>query len=215
MTTITPPTPLAFLDVETDGLHAGRRIWEYAVIRRDFTVEETDAGTRIVNAVDTEHHAFVGIDLRNSDPFGLKVGGFWDRHPSGRKISGKDPIPGPVAQSKHDAARDLMRLTYGAHLVGVNPAFDADTIAALLRCEGYLPAWDYHLEDLVAETVGYLRAQYAPLPPSGGITDLPWKSDELAAAVFVEPPAEHERHTAIGDARWVKRWYDALVGGAR
>lgn len=187
------PAPIVFLDTETDGLHPGRRVWEIAMIRRDET------GQR-------EKRMFVGIDLRNSDPYGLNVGCFWDRHPSGRKLSGKDPLPGPPVPvyCKHDAASEVMRWTFGAHLVGVNPAFDAETLAGLLRAEGYVPSWDYHLEDLVAETVGWIRAR-------GGTAPLPWKSDVLSAMVGVEPLEEHERHTALGDARWAMRWYDALT----
>lgn len=32
----------------------------------------------------------------------------------------------------------------------------------------------------------------------------------------VAPPALADRHTAMGDARWVARWYDHLgIGGSR
>jgi len=39
----------------------------------------------------------------------------------------------------------------------------------------------------------------------------PWKSDALAAAVGVTV-SEEDRHTAIGDARWAMRIYDAVTG---
>lgn len=48
-----------------------------------------------------------------------------------------------------------------------------------------------------------------------GVADeigLPWKSDDLSRACGVEPPTEDERHTALGDARWVMRLYDAITG---
>lgn len=209
------PAPICFIDTETDGLHPGRRMWEYAIIRRDFV---PSADGTAYDVTETVHHRFVSIDMRHSDPFGISVGGFWDRHPAGRKMSGKAPNPGDVGevvQGKHDAARDIMRATFGAHLVGVNPAFDAETFAGLLRSEGYLPSWDYHLEDLVAETAGYCRAMASVLVETGApyaeAAALPWKSDKLAAAIGVEPLAEHERHTALGDARWAKRWHDTLT----
>ncbi len=219
--------PLCFLDVETDGLHPGRRVWEVAMIRRD-------------HHGDRERHFFVALDLRNSDPKGLEVGGFWDRHPAGRKISGQPPIPGPPVLCKHDAAREIMQWTFGANLVGVNPAFDADTLSGLLRHEGYLPAWHYHLLDVLAMAVGWLHAQpiRVVLGFDGGSPDVtdfrpgtlmtipateptierpyldaPWRSDGLSRACGVAPPAEDERHTALGDARWVARWYDAMTGG--
>ena len=40
---------------------------------------------------------------------------------------------------------------------------------------------------------------------------LPWRSDDLSTAVEVEPAPEHERHTALGDARWALRIYDAIA----
>ncbi|MCK8670968.1 hypothetical protein M1M07_07535 [Rhodococcus sp. HM1] len=39
----------------------------------------------------------------------------------------------------------------------------------------------------------------------------PYRSDDLSRACGVEPPAPEERHTALGDASWVKRWYDHIT----
>lgn len=195
-------TPLVFLDTETDGVHPNRRVWEVAMIRRD------DDGQR-------ERSFFVGLDLRYSDPFGLKVGGFWDRHPSGRKMSGKPPLPGPTVPPlcAHDAAKEVMSWTFGAHLVGAVPNFDAEVLARLLRAEGYLPSWHYHLIDVEAMAVGWLFGTY---PNGAGLVgEPPWKSDDLARACGVEPPTDDERHTALGDTRWAMRWYDAMTGGAQ
>jgi hypothetical protein len=47
-------------------------------------------------------------------------------------------------------------------------------------------------------------------PPS-----LPWDSDALSRLCGVDPPGEVERHTALGDARWAMRLYDAIVGAPR
>lgn len=30
----------------------------------------------------------------------------------------------------------------------------------------------------------------------------------------VQPPSEQDRHTALGDALWAQRLYDAITGGA-
>jgi hypothetical protein len=203
-------TPLVFIDTEADGVHHGRRVWEVAMIRRD------DEGQR-------ETQFFVALDMRHSDPFGLQVGGFWDRHPSGRKVSGKPPLPGPAPLCKHDAAKEVMRWTFGAHLVGAVPNFDAETLAGLLRAEGYLPSWHYHLIDVEAMAVGWLRmaSRIARDEEDHNAADLldmdtapPWKSDTLSRACGVEPPSDAERHSALGDARWAMRWYDAMTGGA-
>lgn len=41
----------------------------------------------------------------------------------------------------------------------------------------------------------------------------PWKSEDLSRRVGVEPPGEDERHTALGDARWAERIYNAIMDG--
>ena len=201
-------TPLCFLDTETDGIHPNRRVWEVAIIRRD------DAGQR-------ERHFFVGIDMKFSDPFGLQVGGFWDRHPAGRRLSGRDNggIPSEPVLSQHDAAREVMQWTFGAHLVGAVPNFDAEVLSGLLRSYGFLPSWHYHLIDVEALAVGYLRGRVAGAGAAGAtreeVTTPPWSSDELSIAVGVEPATDAERHTALGDARWAMHIYDAINRGGR
>jgi hypothetical protein len=198
---------LCFIDTETDGLQPGRRVWEVALIRREESGRQHD------------HHFFVALDLRYSDPAGLRIGGYWDRHPTGRKLAGKDPVPprGPVL-SNHDAAREVMTLTFGAHLVGAVPNFDAETLANLLRSQGYLPAWHYHLIDVESLAVGYLECmRRRGIGENGADADPirpPWKSDDLSLAVGVDPPADEDRHTAMGDARWAMRLYDAITGGS-
>lgn len=47
------------------------------------------------------------------------------------------------------------------------------------------------------------------------VPTLPWRSDDLSRAVGVKPPGPDERHTAMGDAQWALRWYDAITGGAK
>lgn len=41
----------------------------------------------------------------------------------------------------------------------------------------------------------------------------PWNSEQLSRLVGVEPAPEHERHTAMGDARWAQRIYTAVTLG--
>ena len=64
-----------------------------------------------------------------------------------------------------------------------------------------LHRWHYHLVDVEALAAGKL-----------GIAP-PWKSDELSAALGVTI-TEDDRHTALGDAKWAMRIYDAVMGGA-
>lgn len=190
-------TPLVFIDTETDGLHANRRAWEIGMIRRD------DNGER-------ECRMFLPLDLKFSDPDALKIGGFWDRHPAGRKLSGKSAVEVPCEPTMpvHDAAKKVMEWTFGAHLVGANPAFDAQILERMLRAEGYLPSWHYHLIDVEAMAVGYLMARIGYTVDES----IPWKTDKLAELCNVKESTD--RHTALGDARWVRDWFDQMAGVA-
>lgn len=193
-------TPICFVDTETDGVHPGRKPWEIALIRRD------DEGEKEVSF-------FVEIDLSTADPFGLKVGGFYDRHPEGCWISGAtypDSGPGVQLLEPEQAARRVARMTHGAHIVGAVPNFDTEVFDRLLRDHGLCPSWHYHLIDVEALAVGYLAA--GRMDP-GKSLPLPWKSTDLMEAIGVSPPTEEERHTALGDARWARAAYDAVMGG--
>lgn len=199
--------PLVFLDTETDGLRPSRKVWEVAMIRRD------DQGQREISI-------FVALDLHDADPFALRVGRFWDRHPAGRKISGKGNNPADVAPiySLHDMAKLVMEWTFGAHIVGAVPSFDTETLSRVLHREGYVPSWHHHLIDVETMAVGWLRAKAKGHDHAIGLNGQtmslapPWKSDELAGWCGVEPASDADRHTALGDARWAMRWYDAMTG---
>lgn len=201
--------PIVFFDTETDGLHHNRRAWEIAMIRRD------DHGER-------ETSFFVDIDLSRAELKGLSIGGYYERHPTGRYQAGTEEHP-PRGRDdlvyEGTAALTVARWTHGAHIVGAVPNFDTETLAPVLRRHGLRSAWHFHLIDIEAMAIGYLAAVKALNPlaidPDFDPTALPWKSDELSRACGVEPPTEEERHTAMGDARWAMRWYDAITGGAR
>ena len=99
----------------------------------------------------------------------------------------------------------------GAHIVGAVPDFDTRHLTSLYRRFGMEPPrWHYHLIDVEAMAVGWLHGIGHPAMQH---LALPWRSDDLSRACGVEPPAEHERHTALGDARWVGRLYRHLTGG--
>jgi len=208
--------PLCFIDTETTGVHPGRKVWEIAMIRRD------DSGQR-------ETSFFVDVEVEEADPFGLQIGGFWERHPRARFWAGADRVD-PECQFDHRPDHDysgelvwpsiaavlVSQWTHGAHLVGAVPDFDARTLDPLLRFEHLIPTWHYHLIDVEAMAVGWLEGlrlfgvgengfNAEPVRP-------PWCSDDLSRACNVEPPSDDERHTALGDARWAMRWYDAMTG---
>lgn len=197
-------TPLCFIDTETDGVHPDRQVWEVAIIRRD------DDGPR-------QTQFYVELDLSTADPFGLKVGGFYDRHPLGMVLSGAHPtnyLWRQMTKMRSAAALEVARWTHGAHLVGAVPHFDHEVLGNLLRSNGLTPAWHYHLIDVEAMAVGWLAGCGTGMSsPQDHIVAPPWKSDALSRDCGVEPPTDDERHTALGDARWAMRWYDRMMGG--
>ena len=193
-------TALAFVDVESDGVHLERKPWEIAVIRRE------------PDGTETEWAAFVDIDLGDTpDGFGLKVGKFHDRHPLGRHIAhGDDWSLASWGRKDHvsdrDAAYRVAQLTHSAVIVGINPSFDTHTLERFLRAHGLIPTWDY--TPICAKTLahGYLAGQGKPAPPR-------WKTDDLPDLLGIDPVPDEERHTALGDARWAARVYDAVMSG--
>lgn len=197
--------PLAFLNIESDGVHPDRKPWEIAIVRRE------------PDGTETEWQAFVEIDLSTADPFGLRVGRFHQRHPFGQYLSGLTKthpwatdnfgdLPGDEDGylTPATAAHHVARLTHGAHIVGAVPNFDTETLDPLLRQHGLLPAWHHHLIDIEALAVGYLAGKGQHVRP-------PWKSDWLTELLGVESATPEERHTAMGDVRWVMRIYDAIT----
>jgi len=200
---------LCFVDCETTSLRHDRRAWEIAVI------------TREPYRPDTEQSWFVAsedLDLGNADLVSLKIGRFHERHPD---YSGSGDWTETTGEMQ--ALRDVEATTRGAHLVGNVPSFDAEVLAARMRANGICPSWYYHLIDIEPLAAGWLQRHAAVLENRQATLDEatalreiarpPWKSDDLMRAAGVEPPGEGERHTALGDTRWVMRAWDVLMGG--
>ncbi len=215
-------TPIVFLDTETDGVHPGRKVWEVAMIRRD------EDGER-------ETSFFVEIDLSTADPFGLKVGRFYDRHPMGRVLAELDEHQWDSEVDyypEYRAALAVARWTHGAHIVGMVPNFDTEVLANLLRAQQLTPAWHYHLIDVENMILGYIARERhdeeiflfnttdevrnvrgtSVLDRRTAMLTPPYDSEALSHAIGVEPPSEDERHTAMGDAKWCARIWDTLTG---
>ncbi|WP_072814308.1 hypothetical protein [Rhodococcus zopfii] len=237
--------PIVFLDTETTGLHADRRPWEIAWIRREIDGTETE---RLIQISD--------VDLTTAELKGLQVGRFHERY--FRNI-GVDQKPDNVEIDREFlAAHAVEEATRGAIIIGAVPNFDTETLAAMLRRHRLCPSWHYQLVDIETYAAGWLRAMpySAPLvqqrqeasmalfdremrkdlglafgdtDPATAVSDAraeldrinseisalltpPYRSDDLSRACGVEPPTPEERHTALGDARWVKRWYDHITG---
>jgi hypothetical protein len=169
-----------FLDTETTGLHRGYRAWEIAMIRRD----RDGAEASITIFVDKDD-----LDLANADPRGLAIGGFEQRHPS----FGWPLQAGQIYVGERDAAHLVQQFTEAALVFGVNPSYDTIGLDGLLARQGLAPTWFYVPQDIATMAYGFmLRTDAHPLPR---------QAERLSVA---------ERHTAMGDALWVRRWYDKL-----
>ena len=180
--------PVVFLDTETTRKDRDRRPWEIAIIRRDHT------GQKALNVfVD-----IADIDLANADPESLAVGRFYGRHPQFGA-----PLPdGERLCRAAEAAALVQEWTAGAYVYGVVPSFDTECLDDLLYRHGL--QWDWHFQpwDIAVLATGYLVGRRLPSQRSAVAT---------SRQCGVNPPTEDERHTAMGDARWVARWYDRIM----
>lgn len=174
---------VVFLDTETTGVHPGRQVWEVGMIGRLPGVRELETSF------------FVDVDLFQADLFGLNVGRFYERHPLGRELS--EGVIAEMSVSRAEAAKRIATWTHKAHIVGAVPNFDTETLAPLLREHGLIPTWHYHVIDVETLAVGYLCGQGKPAP------GLPWDSDELSAAIGIEPAGSdfHVGHVAGAGGR--------------
>jgi DNA polymerase III alpha subunit (gram-positive type) len=174
-------TKLAFIDIETTGLDPTRHeIWSIGLVVDHEGVTE-------------EYQWYLPVTLATAEPMALKVGKFYDRHPSFNKdLKEKVSLPRPTA-------RQLAVLTDGAHLVGNVVSFDAGFLNLWMRSHGAAPTWHYHLVDCEALAAGKLGHE----PP--------WKSQELSERLGVEVPGEEDRHSALADAHWARRIYYAAL----
>lgn len=197
--------PVCFVDCETTGLDPNRHeIWEVGLI--------------LPGGI--EHGWFLPVDEERADLIALNIGGYFDRHPYKLEDDFDFAVTAP-----RPFAGEFQRLTRGLHLAGAVPSFDADFLSRLMLLHHVRPAWHYHLIDVEPLAVGYVvRAATAIYDRGGGSSaaaehaenmraaalTLPWNSDQLSAALGIEP-ANYERHTALGDARWAKAIYDKVM----
>lgn len=201
---MTPSSPhLVFVDLETTGLEPDRHEpWEIAMIVRGHPDPLQDG----------EWLWQTAPNLARADAVALRLNRFYEREVTAggaaREMQSPKPASpntyitdGHVLTNNRAVAHAIARLTNGAHLVGVNPAFDAAFLRAFLRGNGFAESWHYHLVDMLAVAAGRMNE-----PP-------PWRSEVLSVTGSVPIPVGEDRHTALGDARWVQRWYDAMFGG--
>lgn len=184
-------TRWAALDVETTGLDpAWHTPWEIAAVCED--------GTEHVWCWRPSDYV-----LARAQDQALDVSGFHHRAPQVRD---------PAAEGA--AAREVAELLDGRTLIANNATFDAAMLTALLRDWGRVTTWHYRPVCVASMAAGWLH-RHATATDWHDIHQRlarPWSSEALSRACGVLPPADHERHTALGDARWVARWWLTLTG---
>ena len=197
-----PLMDLVFLDTETTSLRASDgEIWEFAAVKVDQrTGAEKD---RIWFQIE--------CNLGEADPFSLKIGKYHERYgkngffepdwDESTRRPASVPRNGEVV-TKFDAAWFISEFTRGCTILGLVVSFDSERMERLLRDNFECPGWHYHVIDVEPFVAGYLKAM-------GHHLTLPYSSNQLTELLGVEPPTEEERHTALGDALWVKRLWEA------
>jgi hypothetical protein len=198
---------IVFLDTETTGLGPDHEVWEIAFVEH-----------KLGDEYDTAVEFQIWPDLRYADPTGLRISRFYERNQlfdengnlrrgvmrfaefAGTKIREQQEwTPIDPAKIAHIVASRLA----GAHVIGAVPNFDDRMLDKFLRQHGEAPSWHYHLVDIESMALGYLAA-------NGMRIDPPYNSDELADLIGVPALEDGERHTALGDALWVRAWWGTM-----
>lgn len=211
-------TGVCFVDTETTGLDPDRHpIWEVALI--------VDNGA--------EHVWQFPVNEVAADPFALDIGRWWDRRwpttcdvayvnavydADNEKSRRKNfPDQGLAIVPSAEWCRRFRDLVGTSHLCGAVPSFDEERLRRLLLSHGVRPRWHYHLVDVEALAAGWLAGHQArhvasgePMPERYNPAP-PWDSHGLSDALGVDPE-DFDRHTALGDARWAKAIYEAVMG---
>ena len=228
--------PLVFLDTETTSLAANRRAWEVAMIR----VEPGDVDgigrgiSFFISDVDLRHADPQALKVgRFYDRYPKYAPNLPD---AGGRAANLEAKLAAIAslRSEYAAAVTIEQWTRGAILVGSNPGFDKEVVEPMLYRAGLTPAWHYRPTDVATLAAGFLHGVYrgvvlaeavgvahelieanlGPIYDTGAeALDTPWSSEALSRAVGLPPAPESERHTAMGDARWVQRLYNLITLG--
>lgn len=191
-------TDIVFMDTETLGLDIDSPIWEFAAIRRR-TLEDGS-------------HEEEGLHL-------------FIHHYAEPWLTGPNALPEEFAADYHarfnawgaygqSGAAELIAsfLADRPHIIGAVPDFDTTRIRHQLLAPAHIPdPWHYHLIDVENLIVGYLAGRASRGDIDAGLAMPPWSSDELSAAVGVDPE-QFDRHTALGDVLWVRAQWDAVMG---
>lgn len=193
---------IIFADTETTSLRrpfmtAARQVWDVGFI-------VWPGGDRTARR---EVQFYVPVTTEDADSFALKIGKYWERYPHRDEPSRYiyEPTHGTLLD-RDLVAKRLSRTFHDAVMVGNNPRFDDESMAALCYDEGHIFEPYYHLVDLYALSLGWLMARGKFDP-----TRMPLAGRDVSLLVGVEPPSDEEAHSALVDARWNERWYLTLL----
>lgn len=189
---------LVFLDTETTNLTLDGEIWDLAF---DLDGQEYQ-------------FFFKPENWAGANAMSLKIGRYYERTSD---LTEEPALFGEDAKSWSDprfVAPKIAAMLEGRHIVGAVPNFDENFLKPWFAQNGAVLTTRYHLIDIETLIVGYLMAARSRRSDTSGVPfDLPWKSDDLSRLIGVDPD-QFDRHTAIGDVRWVKAQWEALMTGA-
>ena len=196
---------VVFVDTETTGLDPRRHeIWEIAIIE--------ESGTEHLWYPTLEH-------LENADLIALNIGKWKERSLDKSRVYDDYHFN----LDNFQIAEQVMKLTWGQHLVGAVPSFDEERLRNFLHRWKLCGGWHYHLIDVEALAIGYLRGKNSwPINDNGEQQyNPPWKSDHVWNAIIAYTRAnyidredeKYAKHTAMGDARLVKDLYELIMLG--
>lgn len=191
--------PIVFVDTETTHLDLSiARPWEIALIRRP-------AGAVDASRDEVTHIMLATPDLRGADPEALRIGRYAERHHP--DAPGVWAARGLAASMILEATRPDAATGALAALVGSRPDYDSEVLTSFLRDRGLGPTWHHHTHDLATWTLATLAASVVD---QGALS---MRSYQLSEAVGADRPAGDVAHTALGDALWVRSWWDQLMTG--
>ncbi len=179
---------IVFVDTETTDIEPHRAVpWEIALVIRD------------PGMLDVEEVHLIHIDALRADPDALTVGRYYDRHPCAAA-----PINGHVCPlpPRYVTLAGVAEATAGAVMVGNNVSYDLTVLGRHL--DRPAAAWHYQPIDIKPLAAGWLAAR-------GVSWEGVYPSTSQIADILGVPRPEDTRHTALGDARWVRDVYDTIM----
>lgn len=200
-------TTLALVDTETNALGDLAVPYEIAIIKRNLEEPDVPDGEYLFHIQYTTSSLPAG-----TNPESLNVGGWRERVWSKGgadyrdRLAETDPEVYVATGPEWTIARTVRRLLEGCVLATVGP-FDLPVLRRMFLRHGLVrpdeDVWHYSTHDLKSQAYGYALAKgYRPA--------LPMFSEELGDLVGATRALPEERHTALGDARWARRVWDAM-----